>query len=274
MTENNNKQLQDIVIRLRNLTFYRGERKVLDDVSMDVPRGQVVALMGPSGVGKSTVLKLITGQLRPGPGTVEVDGDCISSMSAKQLKQYRRKVGVLLQNGALFTDLSCFENVALPLREHTKLPESLIRRVVLGKLHAVGLRGAAELMPQHLSGGMARRVALARAIALDPALVLYDEPLSGLDPISQAAVMRLIRNFNLALGLTSIIVTHNVEEMRILADYAYLLIEGKIAAHGTPQELAENTSPIVHQFINGQPDGPVPFHYPAPQLADDLMVMQ
>ena len=194
-------------------------------------------------------------------------------MSAGELKRFRRKVGVLLQNGALFTDLTCFENVALPLREHTKLNDSLIRRVVLGKLHAVGLRGAAELMPRHLSGGMARRVALARAIALDPALVLYDEPLSGLDPISQASIMRLIRNLNTALGLTSIIVTHSVHEMRELADYAYLMIEGRIAAHGTPETLEANSSPLVQQFVQGQPDGPVPFHYPASSLADDLLAL-
>lgn len=262
-----------VMVKLRHLTFFRGKRAVLDDVSLDVYRGQVVALMGPSGVGKSTILKLITGQITPPAGTVEVDGECISQMSVNELKRFRRKVGVLLQNGALFTDLSCFENVALPLREHTELNDSLIRRVVLGKLHAVGLRGAAELMPRHLSGGMARRVALARAIALDPALVLYDEPLSGLDPISQAAVMRLIRNLNTALGLTSIIVTHSVEEMQEIADYAYLLIGGKIAAQGTPSELAANESPLVRQFMRGQPDGPVPFHYPANDLADDLLAM-
>jgi phospholipid/cholesterol/gamma-HCH transport system ATP-binding protein len=267
------QQKMDTIVKLRNLSFQRGKRTVLDDISMDVQRGQVVAMMGPSGVGKSTILKLITGQITPPDGTVEVDGDCISKMSVNDLKRFRRKVGVLLQNGALFTDLTCFENVALPLREHTKLNDSLIRRVVLGKLHAVGLRGAAELMPRHLSGGMARRVALARAIAMDPGLVLYDEPLSGLDPISQASIMRLIRSLNTALGLTSIIVTHSVAEMHELADYAYLIIGGRIAAHGTPEQLAAHESPLVQQFIKGQPDGPVPFHFPAASLADDLLAM-
>ncbi|GAB4200689.1 MAG: phospholipid ABC transporter ATP-binding protein MlaF [Wenzhouxiangellaceae bacterium] len=269
MTEK--QQQNDTLVQLRNVTFYRGDRRVLDDVSLDAKRGQIIALMGPSGVGKSTLLKMITGQLTPDYGTVEVANQCISSKSTKDLKSYRRKIGVLLQNGALFTDLDCFENVALPLREHTQLSESLIHRVVLGKLHAVGLRGAARLMPRQLSGGMARRVALARTVALDPELVLYDEPLAGLDPISLASVMRLIRSLNSALGLTSIIVTHNVDEMSVLADYAYLLIEGQVAAHGTPDELANHDSPIVHQFMNGLPDGPVPFHYPAADLATDLL---
>ncbi len=259
------------VIELNDVTFHRDQRRILHRVSMRVARGRITALMGPSGVGKSTVLKLVTGQLRPSSGTVTVNGRDVHRLSGGELKRLRRSIGVLLQNGALFTDLTCFENVALPLREHTRLAESLIRTVVLGKLHAVGLRGAQGLLPRELSGGMARRVALARAIALDPAVILYDEPLAGLDPVSLAAAMRLIKTFNQALGLTSVVITHNVEEMQQLADDAYLMIGGEIAACGTPDELAANPSPLVRQFIRGEPDGPVPFHYPAPDIAADLI---
>nr|NIP18094.1 ATP-binding cassette domain-containing protein [Xanthomonadales bacterium]NIX12881.1 ATP-binding cassette domain-containing protein [Xanthomonadales bacterium] len=251
----------DPIIRIRDLVFRRGERTILDHVDMDIPRGGIVAIMGPSGVGKTTILRLITGQLRPDSGTVEVNGELVSGMSTRDLHDFRKGVGVLLQNGALFTDLTVFENVATPLREHTDLPEPLVRRLVMSKLHSVGLGGTEELMPHELSGGMARRVALARAVVLDPKIVLYDEPMTGLDPIAISTVRRLMRETNDALGLTSIVVTHNVTQMRRLVDYCYIIAAGRIAGEGPPEELTHSTDPAVDQFMNGKVDGPIPFHY-------------
>lgn len=251
----------DPIIRIRNLVFRRGSRTILDNVSMDIPRGAIVAIMGPSGVGKTTVLRLITGQLRPDSGTVEVNGNLVSNMSSRQLHNFRKDVGVLLQNGALFTDLTVFENVATPIREHTDLPEPLVRRLVMAKLHSVGLGGTEELMPNELSGGMARRVALARAVVLDPKIVLFDEPMTGLDPIAVSTVSRLMRETNDSLGLTSIVVTHNVREMKKLVDYCYIIAAARIAGEGPPSELESSSNPSVDQFMNGKVEGPIPFHY-------------
>jgi phospholipid/cholesterol/gamma-HCH transport system ATP-binding protein len=258
-------------IRLRGVSFAHGERRVIDGLDLDVARGSVVAILGPSGVGKSTILKFITGQLRPQQGSVTVGDVRVDHLRPGPLNRFRRTLGVMLQNSALLTDLSVFENVALPVREHTRLPESVLRRLVLTKLQAVGLRGAVELYPRELSGGMARRVALARALVLDPAVVLYDEPFTGLDPIAAAMVAKLIRHVNEALGLTSILVTHDVERMRGLVDCAHIVIGGRIAASGTPEALLNDAAPVVRQFIEGLPDGPIPFHYPAPDLAEDLL---
>ncbi|MDX1460243.1 MAG: ATP-binding cassette domain-containing protein [Xanthomonadales bacterium] len=249
------------IIRIRNLVFRRGSRMILDDVSMDIPRGCIAAIMGPSGVGKTTILRLISGQLKPDSGSVEVNGQRISDMSDRALRGVRREIGVLLQNGALFTDLTVFENVATPVREHSDLPEPIIRRLVMAKLHSVGLGGTEELMPHELSGGMARRVALARAVVLDPEIMLYDEPMTGLDPIAISTVSRLMRETNDALGLTSIVVTHNVGEMRKLVDYCYIVAGGKIAGEGPPSELIHSENPAVDQFMNGRVDGPIPFHF-------------
>jgi phospholipid/cholesterol/gamma-HCH transport system ATP-binding protein len=251
----------DPIIRIRNLVFRRGDRTILDDVNMDIPRGGIVAIMGPSGVGKTTVLRLITGQLRPDSGTVEVNGQLVSSMTNRQLHEFRKGVGVLLQNGALFTDLTVFENVATPLREHANLPEPLVRRLVMSKLHSVGLGGTEGLMPHELSGGMARRVALARAVVMDPRIVLFDEPMTGLDPIAISTVSRLMRETNDALGLTSIVVTHNVAQMKRLVDYCYIIAAGRIAGEGPPADLIHSRDPAVDQFMNGKVDGPIPFHY-------------
>jgi len=252
-------------IRIRDLVFRRGRRTILEGVSMDIPRGSIVAFMGPSGVGKTTILRLISGQLQPDEGTVEVNGQQISAMSNRELHRFRRNIGVLLQDGALFTDLTVFENIATPLREHTELPEPLIRRVVMSKLNAVGLGGIEERMPHELSGGMARRVAFARAVALDPAIMLYDEPLTGLDPIAVSTIRTLMRETNDALKLTSIVVTHNVDEMRRLADYCYIIASGRIAGHGPPAELNNSSDPSVDQFMNGKVEGPIPFHYQPPE---------
>jgi phospholipid/cholesterol/gamma-HCH transport system ATP-binding protein len=248
-------------IRIRNLVFRRGDKLILDNVSMDIPRGQIVAFMGPSGVGKTTVLRLISGQLQPQSGTIEVDGQLVSGMNRSQLHRFRRRIGVLLQNGALFTDLTVFENIATPVREHSTLPEPLVRRLVLSKLHSVGLGGTEDLMPHSLSGGMARRVALARAVVMDPAIVLYDEPMTGLDPIAMSTVRTLMRETNDTLGLTSVVVTHNVSQMKQLVDYCYILAGGRIAGEGPPEELSTSVDPSVDQFMNGQIEGPIPFHY-------------
>ena len=246
----------DPIIRVRNLVFRRGSRTILDDVSMDIPRGGIVAIMGPSGVGKTTILRLISGQLKPDSGSVEVNGTMVSEMSEKALHEFRRDVGVLLQNGALFTDLTVFENVATPVREHSDLPEPVLRRLVMAKLHSVGLGGTEELMPHELSGGMARRVALARAVVLDPKIVLFD-------PIAISTVSRLMRETNDSLGLTSIVVTHNVAQMKKLVDYCYIIAGGKIAGEGPPADLARSENPAVDQFMNGKVEGPIPFHYDA-----------
>jgi len=248
-----------------------GGRPVFAGLDMDIPRGRVTAIMGPSGTGKTTLLRLITGQVRADEGSILVAGEELRGMRRADLYVLRRRMGMLFQNGALLTDLSVFENVAFPLREHTDLPERLIRQLVLTKLQAVGLRGAAELMPSELSGGMSRRVALARAIVMDPEILIYDEPFVGLDPISLGVILRLIRRLNDALGITSIVVSHDVHEISTVADVIFLLSGGKVVARGTPPELQSNPSEIVRQFIGGLADGPVPFHFPAPDYFGELL---
>lgn len=262
---------EDSLITVRELHFARGERVIFDGIDLDIPRGKITAIMGPSGTGKTTLLRLIGGQLRPDAGTIEFDGERIHDLSPGDLYRMRKRMGMLFQSGALFTHLSVFENVAFPLREHTRLPESLIRTLVLMKLEAVGLRGARDLMPAQLSGGMARRVALARAIALDPMMIMYDEPFAGQDPISMGVVVKLIRLLNDALGLTSIIVSHDVQETGMIADYIYLVSDGQVVDQGTPQELEHSPSDWAEQFMQALPDGPVPFHYPAPEYGADLL---
>ena len=262
------------LVELRNVTFGYDERPVLRDLSLTVPRGQVTVLMGASGGGKTTVLRLIGGQQRANTGTVLVDGQDVGAMDEARLYAARRRMGMLFQFGALFTDLSVFDNVAFPLREHTTLTEPLVRDIVLMKLDAVGLRGARDLMPSQVSGGMARRVALARAIALDPELVMYDEPFAGLDPISLGTSARLIRQLNDALGITSIVVSHDVAETFRIADKVIILGDGQVAAQGTPDEVRASTNPLVRQFIGEDPDGPVRFHYPGPSIEQDFGVEQ
>jgi phospholipid/cholesterol/gamma-HCH transport system ATP-binding protein len=261
----------DTIVEIRDVHYSVGDRPIFSGLSLTIPRGRITAIMGPSGTGKTTLLRLITGQLRPDRGQVLFDGIDVCSLSTPELYALRRRMGMLFQNGALLTDETVFENVAFPLREHTKLPEELIRNVVLTKLQAVGLRGAAQLMPSELSGGMARRVALARAMATDPDVLIYDEPFTGLDPISMGMIVRLVRQMNYALGITSIVVSHDVEELAILADTSYILAGGKVAAAGTFVELKDHDSDIVNQFMNGLADGPVPFHYPAPDYYDQLL---
>lgn len=259
------------VIRIRDLVFRRGKKIILDRINMDIPRGSIVAFMGPSGAGKTTLLQLISGQLRPDEGSIEVNGRRVSAMSDRELYRFRRHIGVLLQNGALFTDLTVFENVATPVREHTDLPEPLVRRLVMLKLNSVGLGGTEELMPHELSGGMARRVALARAVVLDPLIMLYDEPMTGLDPIAVSTVRTLMRETNDALGLTSLIVTHNVVQMGKLADYCYIIAAAKIAGEGAPGALSNSPDPSIDQFINGKIDGPIAFHYQPAGAAWNLL---
>ena len=258
------------LIEIANASFAYGQREVLKGIDLIVPRGKVVAIMGGSGCGKTTLLRLIGGQIKATKGEVRVDGQAMSALDQDGLYRMRRRMGMLFQFGALFTDMSVFDNVAFQMREHTDLPEPLIRDLVLMKLDAVGLRGARDLMPSELSGGMARRVALARAVALDPMLVLYDEPFAGLDPISLGVIGNLIRRLNDALGLTSIVVTHDVHESLKMVDYVYFVSEGVIAAHGTPDEMRASDKAFVHQFVYGEMDGPVPFHYPAPPYGADL----
>lgn len=258
------------LVEIRDLQFGFADRTILSGLQMDFSRGKVVAVMGGSGSGKTTILRLIGGQLRPQAGSVTVDGQNVHALETKDLYLLRRKMGMLFQHGALFTDLTVFENVAFPLREHTDLPEELIRDLVLMKLNAVGLRNAAHLKPAEVSGGMARRVAVARAIALDPPLIMYDEPFAGLDPISKGVTANLIRKLNLALGSTSILVSHDVLESLTIADYVYFLSKGKIVAHGTPEQIHASTDPFVKQFVKAEADGPVPFHYPGKSLAQDL----
>jgi len=258
------------LVELRDLTFGYGERVILDGVSLTIPRGKVTALMGASGGGKTTVLRLIGGQVRPQAGEVSFDGQNVAQLDLAGLYKVRRRMGMLFQFGALFTDSSVFDNVAFPLREHTDMPEALIRDIVLMKLNAVGLRGARDLMPSEVSGGMARRVALARAIVLDPELVMYDEPFAGLDPISLGTAARLIRELNDAMGLTSIVVSHDLDETFHIADKVIVLANGHIVAQGTPDEVRHSEDPLVHQFVNALPEGPVRFHYPGPSVADDF----
>ncbi len=260
-----------IHIEVENLVFYRGTRKIFDQLSLTIPRGKVVAVMGPSGTGKTTLLKLIAGQLKPHGGVIRVNGENVHKLSRRALFELRKKMGMLFQSGALLTDLSVFENVAFPLREHTQLSEAMIRRIVLMKLQAVGLRGARDLMPAELSGGMARRVALARAIAMDPEMVMYDEPFVGQDPITMGVLLKLIQRLNEGLGLTSVVVSHDVAEVLEIADYVYVMSEGRVVAEGTAESIRESEDAYVRQFLKGLPDGPVPFHYPARSYEQELL---
>jgi phospholipid/cholesterol/gamma-HCH transport system ATP-binding protein len=262
---------QATLIEIRDLWFSRGGRAIFRGLSLDIPRGKVIGFMGPSGTGKTTLLQLIGGQLRPHRGVVRVDGEVVHELNHAGLYALRKRMGMLFQNGALLTDLNVFENVAFPLREHTQLPEALIRDLVLIKLEAVGLRGARRLMPSELSGGMARRVALARAIVLDPMMILYDEPFTGLDPITKGTIVKLIKQINETLGLSSIVVSHDVAETLSIADYVYVISEGELVESGSPVTLQSSTSEWVQQFLRGLPDGPVPFHYPAPGYLDELL---
>jgi len=259
------------VAALHGVDFSIDGKMIFRGLDIAIRRGEVTAIMGPSGTGKTTLLRLITGQYRADAGRVVVEGRDVATLSRRELYAMRRRIGMLFQNGALLTDLDVFENVAFPLREHAKLPERLVRNIVLSKLHAVGLRGAASLRPQQLSGGMSRRVALARAIVMDPQLLLYDEPFAGLDPISMGVVLRLIRSLNDALGISSVVVTHDVREISQIADSSYILSGGQVVASGTPAELREHPSPVVHQFMDGLADGPVTFHYPAPDYPAQLL---
>jgi len=267
---NNSVDSDTDIVSIQNLSFSRGDRKIFNDISLTIPRGKITAIMGPSGTGKTTLLKLIGGQLYPDQGSVIVDKKNVHQLKRSDLYTLRKRMGMLFQSGALLTDLNVFDNVALPLKEHTTLSDSMIRSLVLLKLHAVGLRGARDLMPNELSGGMARRVALARAIALDPTMIMYDEPFTGQDPISLGTLVKLIKELNNALGLTSIIVSHDVEETSSIADYIYILSEGKIVGQGTPEQIKTLDSEWVQQFMKGDADGPVHFHYPAENYHKDL----
>ncbi|RRV06077.1 ATP-binding cassette domain-containing protein [Pseudomonas sp. v388] len=258
-------------VELKGLSFKRGTRSIFNNVDIRIPRGKVTGIMGPSGSGKTTLLRLMGAQLRPTEGQVWVNGQNLPELSRSDLFDARKQMGVLFQSGALFTDLDVFENVAFPLRVHTQLPEEMIRDIVLLKLQAVGLRGAIELMPDELSGGMKRRVALARAIALDPQILMYDEPFVGQDPIAMGVLVRLIRLLNDALGITSIVVSHDLSETASIADYLYVVGDGQVLGQGTPQELMNSDNPRIRQFMTGEPDGPVPFHYPAPDFREDLL---
>ncbi len=258
------------LIQIRDLSFSHGERLIYDNISLDIPKGKITALMGPSGIGKTTLLRLIGGQIKPDQGQILFDGINIPSLSRQDLYTVRKRMSMLFQSGALFSGMSVFDNVAYPLREHTSLPEELIRTIVLMKLQSVGLRGAAELMPSQLSGGMARRAALARAIALDPELIMYDEPFAGQDPITMGVLVKLIRDLNQSIGITSVIVSHDVTEVMSIADHVYLMANHKVVAQGSPEELRREGNPEVVQFIQGLPDGPVPFHYPASDFLQEL----
>jgi phospholipid/cholesterol/gamma-HCH transport system ATP-binding protein len=258
-------------VNIHGLYFNRNGRNIFSDIELNIPQGKITAIMGPSGCGKTTLLRLIGGQLKPERGNIHVDGKLINKLSRAQLYELRRKMGILFQSGALFTNLSVYENVAFPLKEHTELPDFMIHDIVLMKLQSVGLRGAKNLMPSQLSGGMARRVALARAIALDPALIMYDEPFAGLDPIALGVIVKLISDLNKALGITTILVSHEVEEALSIADYIYVIASGKIIGHGTPEKVHIDKNPEVQQFLQGLPDGVVPFHYPAIDYSQDLL---
>lgn len=268
------KTLAKPLVDIQNLTFSRGDRVIYDNMSMQFARGKVTAIMGPSGIGKTTLLRLIGGQLKPDSGHIWFEGQDIPQLGRRDLYQARKKMSMLFQSGALFSDMSVFDNVAFPIREHTKLPEEIIRMMVLMKLESVGLRGARDLMPAELSGGMARRAALARAIALDPQLVMYDEPFAGQDPISMGVIVRLIRSLNDALGLTSIVVSHDVNEVMSIADYVYVVAERRVIGHGSPEQLRQHESPLVQQFLQGLADGPVPFHFKAADYAQELMELK
>ena len=259
------------LVTIEDLTFKRGERVIYDSISLTIPKGQVTAIMGPSGIGKTTLLRLIGGQIRPESGNIFFDGKNIPQLPRNELYELRKRMSMLFQSGALFTDMNVYDNIAFPIREHCDLPEALIEKIVLMKLEAVGLRGAKDLHPSELSGGMARRVALARAIALDPELILYDEPFAGQDPISMGVIVRLIRALSDALGLTSVVVSHDVPEVMSIADYIYIIADKKIIGHGTPEQIREDSSLLVQQFVRGEADGPVPFHYDAPSYQNDLI---
>jgi phospholipid/cholesterol/gamma-HCH transport system ATP-binding protein len=260
-----------ILVDIQNLRFSRGDRVILNELSLTIPRGKVTAIMGGSGCGKTTLLNLFGGRIKPDSGKVIVDGQSVPDLNTKDLFTLRKRMGMLFQTGALLTDLTVFENVAFPIREHTKLSEPILRKVVLMKLETVGLRGAYNLMPAELSGGMARRAALARAIALEPMMIMYDEPFTGLDPISKGVIAKLIRELNQSLGITSIVVSHDVAETCLISDYAYLLGDGRIIGEGTPSEVQKSKSEHVRQFMDGLPDGPVPYQYPAGDYLQDLM---
>ncbi len=261
------------VVEIRDVSFSYGDRLVIDHLSLTIPRGKVVAIMGGSGCGKTTLLNLIGGRIKPDSGSLMVDGMSVPDLSKKELFALRKRMGMLFQSGALLTDLSVFENVAFPIREHTQLPESLLRKVVLMKLERVGLRGAWDLMPSELSGGMARRAALARAIALEPMMIMYDEPFTGLDPISKGVIAKLIKELNQVLGITSIVVSHDVADTCAISDYAYLVGEGRIIGEGSPAEVLQSGSEHVRQFMQGLPDGPVPYQHPAPDYVQDLLAL-
>jgi phospholipid/cholesterol/gamma-HCH transport system ATP-binding protein len=261
----------DVVVAVRDVHYALGGRPIFAGLDLEVRRGRITAIMGPSGTGKTTLLRLITRQIAPDRGQVAVFGKDLASFGRSEVYALRRRMGMLFQNGALLTDMDVFENVAFPVREHSDLPEPLVRLLVLTKLQAVGLRGAASLMPAELSGGMARRVALARAIVMDPEVLLYDEPFVGLDPISLGFILRLIKHMNQALGITSVVVSHDVQELATIADDSYLISEGKVAAAGTPAQLRASDSAAVRQFMTGSADGPVPFHYPGPDYATQLL---
>ncbi len=266
-----NDKDREVIVGIEDLRFSRGDRQIFSGLNIEMRRGEITAIMGPSGTGKTTLLQLITGQLLPDRGTIIVDGLMVDQLPRRHLYELRKRIGMLYQTGALLTDLDVFENVAFPLREHTDLSDRLIQHVVLTKLHAVGLRGAWQMMPSELSGGMARRVALARAIVMDPMMIIYDEPFVGLDPISLGVVVRLIKQMNDALGLTSIVVSHDVAEISAVADCSYLISDGKVVASGSPSKLSKDSSEVVRQFMDGMADGPVPFHYPAPNYGEQLL---
>lgn len=270
-TPDSDTEVSEPMVQIRGLCFERGDRRIFDGVDIEIEGGSITAILGPSGTGKTTLLRLIGGQLEPSAGSITVFGQDLASLDRSALFELRRRMGMLFQSGALLTDLDVYENVAFPLREHTDLPESMIRSIVLMKLELVGLRGARSLFPRELSGGMARRVALARAIALDPMMVLYDEPFSGQDPISMGVLVKLIKELNDALSLTSVLVSHDVKETTSIADYVYVLSGGKVAGHGRPEQLRSEGSPTVTQFLEGSPDGPVPFHYSAPRFFEELL---
>ncbi len=264
-------QASEHLIEIRDLSFRRGDRVIFDGADFDIPRGRITAIMGPSGTGKTTLLKIIGGQVKPDAGQVYVEGQDICSMNRDELFAFRRNLGMMFQSSALFTDLSVYENVAFPMRVHTNLSEELIRDLVMMKLNAVGLRGARDLAPSQLSGGMARRVALARAIALDPDLIMYDEPFTGQDPIAMGVLVGLIKELNSALNITSLLVSHDIHETVSIADQIFVIADGKVIGAGTPEELRAAPTPMVRQFMHGEPDGPVPFHYPADDIEFDVL---
>jgi|TARA_Y100000034_G_C6867711_1_gene395672 phospholipid/cholesterol/gamma-HCH transport system ATP-binding protein len=272
VNQNVERDLSQSIIEIKDVTFSRGDRTIYKNMSFSVPKGKITAIMGPSGIGKTTMLRLIGGQLKPDSGDITFEGESVPSMTRAQLYEARTKMSMLFQSGALFTDMSVFDNIAFPLREHTQLSEELIRLVVLMKLQAVGLRGARDLMPSELSGGMARRAALARSIALDPELIMYDEPFAGQDPISMGVLVRLIKSLNQVLGLSSLIVTHDVTEVLSIADHVVIIAEQGVIGTGTPEQMLQHSSPLVQQFLKGLSDGPVPFHFKAAPYEDELLL--